>query len=709
MPKLSRFFAASSDLLMVTKAQGGEAYRINPAFSRTLGWQEPELDATTFLDLVHPDDALSAQAAFSKLGRGDQAVETAFRMRAKAGGWRCIEWHATAFPEEGLHYWLGRDITDRSRINGTGAAAETSALRESMGDAYFAVDANWNITAVNRRATDLAQVTRGEVIGAYLWDVLWEMKATNSPGYRYFNQAMVERRQIDFEQYNPTHDFWASVSVYPQHDGGLWVFVRDVSARRQAEDGLRAREALLSAILEHLPIGVGLIDKEGRVLNANSPFRRLVPEIVPSLDEARGHRWRAYRPDGEPIERSEYPAMRALRGETVVPGIDFLHEGDDARQSWIRLGAVPFHDPSWPAAGAVVYATDITAQKQIEAALRASEERLRLAQELGGVGSFDWDLDDDTAEVSDQLRQIFGLPPERPTSSEHFFSEVVHPDDAAPLRDAVTAALEAGDVFKSEFRIIRLTDGELRWVQVQAGVVRDRKCGRTRFMGIVRDVTERRQAQERLELLMREVDHRGKNLLAVMRSVVQRTQAASAGELIAAMTGRIEALARVHTLLADSSWVGVRLEALVHDELAPFGTTSVRAQYRGPSVKLQPAAAQMMGLVLHELATNAAKHGALSTPEGRVAVEWSVDRKTGELTLYWTERGGPEVEPPDSRGFGTSIIQSGLAYQLGATVQMDWQSHGLVVHFTLPAEYIESVGRARAEPPREPASAMPQS
>lgn len=567
MPKLSRFFAASSDLLMVTRAQGAIVHRINPAFTRTLGWQEPERAATPFLDLVHEDELARAGAALSELDRGEQTVNAAFRMRTKGGGWRCIEWHATAFPEEGLHYWLGRDITDRPAVNGASAAAqsETAALRESMGDAYFAVDADWYITEVNRRATDLAQVTKGEVLGTYLWDILWQMKAAESPGYRYLNQAMTERRQIDFELYSQPLGFWASVSIYPREDGGLWVFVRDVSARKEAEE-----------------------------------------------------------------------------------------------------------------------------------ALRASEERLRLAQEFGGVGSFDWNAETDETKVSDQLRQIFGLPPHQPTTSQNFFGEIVHPDDVEALRSAAAAAIERGGIFKSEFRIIRPLDQQVRWLQVQAGLFRD-GAGATRFVGIARDVTERRREQERERLLMGEIDHRGKNLLAVMRSVVQRTRAATTKQFIAAMTGRIESLARVHTLLAESGWEGVRLEPLVRDELAPFETTATRARFSGPAVELRPEAAQMMGLVLHELATNAAKHGALSIPEGRVAVEWTLDGATDELMLRWKERGGPAVQPPGERGFGTSVIQAGVAYQLGAAVEMDWQPQGLVVHLRLPAHHVALFSPACAE------------
>lgn len=197
------------------------------------------------------------------------------------------------------------------------------------------------------------------------------------------------------------------------------------------------------------------------------------------------------------------------------------------------------------------------------------------------------------------------------------------------------------------------------------------------------EVTEIRQAREREQLLMREVDHRAKNLLTVVQSVLYLTRSAeSVEDYRLAVTGRIQALGRVHTILADNRWDGVPLSDLVTQELAPYGT-AVDITAQEASVLLPPSPAQAISMILHELATNSAKHGALSD-SGRVAVDC---RATGErIRLLWVEHGGPPVEPQTRRGFGTSLIQTAVKRLLGGTLDMRFEPGGLTceIEFPLP-------------------------
>jgi len=181
--------------------------------------------------------------------------------------------------------------------------------------------------------------------------------------------------------------------------------------------------------------------------------------------------------------------------------------------------------------------------------------------------------------------------------------------------------------------------------------------------------------------LVREVDHRAKNALALAQSIVRLTRADNVKTYVNAVEGRINALARVHTILSLSSWQGAEMSRLLNEELAPY-SMSDRIRLNGTEVHLQPATAQTLALALHELVTNSAKYGALSSLSGHLSIDWQVDGDT--LALTWEERGGPEVREPTSRGFGTRSLMASVESQLGGQAVFDWQAEGLVCRLQVP-------------------------
>jgi PAS domain S-box-containing protein len=200
-----------------------------------------------------------------------------------------------------------------------------------------------------------------------------------------------------------------------------------------------------------------------------------------------------------------------------------------------------------------------------------------------------------------------------------------------------------------------------------------------------RDVTEQKRNEERMRLLAAEVDHRAKNMLALVQIMLRHTRAANVEEFARAVQGRVAALARAHTLLSESRWHGADLLRLLEDELAPFRRAEGgRVRLDGPPVELTPRAAQSLALALHELTTNAAKHGALSAPEGRIGVGWSW-RDDGRLALRWKETGGPRTDAPAERGLGTRVIARSIEDQLGGEARFDWRPEGLVFELMVPA------------------------
>ena len=202
---------------------------------------------------------------------------------------------------------------------------------------------------------------------------------------------------------------------------------------------------------------------------------------------------------------------------------------------------------------------------------------------------------------------------------------------------------------------------------------------------IARDISERKQNEAKIEALAGEAEHRAKNVLATVQATVRLSHSDTPAGLKQAIEGRIQALANVHRLFVESRWTGAELHSLVKEELGVYcQDRDGRARLDGPNLLLQPDMAQAIAVVLHELATNAAKYGALSVPDGHVQVDWSraVD---GRLTLCWTETGGPPVEPPAHRGFGTRVMENMIRGQLKGEMRFDWRAEGLACEIALPA------------------------
>jgi len=200
---------------------------------------------------------------------------------------------------------------------------------------------------------------------------------------------------------------------------------------------------------------------------------------------------------------------------------------------------------------------------------------------------------------------------------------------------------------------------------------------------ILRDIAERKINEEARLLLAREVDHRAKNVLAVVQALVSLTQANTKDEFIAAVRGRVSALGRAHSLLAENRWEGGGMRQIVVDETAPYHKPG-QIEINGPALVLAPHAVQPLSLLIHEMATNAIKYGALSAEEGRVEVAWRV-LSDQSLELSWFEHGGPAVKEPVSRGFGSTLVREVATRQLAGTIDVSWPLEGVRVIATLPS------------------------
>ncbi|WP_207481945.1 PAS domain S-box protein [Arenibaculum pallidiluteum] len=205
---------------------------------------------------------------------------------------------------------------------------------------------------------------------------------------------------------------------------------------------------------------------------------------------------------------------------------------------------------------------------------------------------------------------------------------------------------------------------------------------------IAHDISERLRAERQVREMMHELDHRAKNVLAVAQAIVRLTKADDIAQYSSLVQGRISALARAHSQVAENKWHGASLDTLVASELEPFRAGEATLTSRGPEVLLAPTAAQAVAIVLHELATNAAKHGALSAPKGSVEVTWFLDGPEDALTLRWVESGVSGVRKPARRSFGTRVIERQIPDQLKGKARIEWAATGLRCEFEIPRSYL---------------------
>ena len=239
--------------------------------------------------------------------------------------------------------------------------------------------------------------------------------------------------------------------------------------------------------------------------------------------------------------------------------------------------------------------------------------------------------------------------------------------------------------------IALIRDGEVRWVESRSFISYDSDGRPQRIIGVNIDITERKRAEEHQRVLVAELDHRVKNVLATVSAVAGQTleTSSSMDHFVAALDGRIRSMATAHELLSTRQWRGMPLAELVRREFAAYASSN-NTRIDGPEVMLSAEAGQAMAMVIHELVTNAAKYGALSTQSGRVSVRWY--RKlngSAQLIVIWQETGGPRVEAPKKSGYGTGVVRDLIPYEFGGTVDLSFAPEGVRCRLEIPFDRVE--------------------
>ena len=445
-------------------------------------------------------------------------------------------------------------------------------------------------------------------------------------------------------------------------------------------------------ILDALPVAVYTTDAQGRITYYNQAAEDLWgrrPKI--GSDQWCGS-WRLFWPDGRLLPHDECPMAVTLKEGHPVRGVEAIAERPDGTRVPFLPYPTPLRDATGQLVGAINLLVDLTERRRAEvesaqlAAVVASSDDAIISKTLEGRVT-SW---------NEGASRIFGW-----EASEMIGQPILRiiPPELHDEEVEILARLRRGERIE-HFDTVRLAkDGRRVDISLAVSPIRDNSGWVTGASKVARDVTERKESEKLQRLLVDELDHRVKNTLATVQAIASHSlrRARNSEDFVSSFTGRVQALARAHHLLTERTWRGADVADLVREQVVLGVVESNRVAFSGPALLLDPQSALHLALVLHELATNARKYGALSVPQGQLSVSWSMLANKGRmLVLQWSERGGPAVAAPSSVGFGTSLIQQALDAH-GGSASIQYAAEGVTCEIKLPLAEPLPLGSAASE------------
>ena len=456
-------------------------------------------------------------------------------------------------------------------------------------------------------------------------------------------------------------------------------FTFDVTEARGAVQRLRENEQQFHAMIEALPAAVYTTDADGYITFYNQAAAELAgrkPEI--GIDQW-CVTWRLFQPDGSPLRLEQCPMAIALKERRPVRGEELIAERPDGGRARLMPFPTPLFDKDGCLTGGINMLVDITERHASEAEnarlaaiVRSSEDAI-ISTTVDGIITY-W---------SRGATKLYGYDEEEMVGKSIM---CIIPPDAYDEELLVQASVLRGEHIEN-YETDRLTkNGKRVSISLNISRVRNKTSNTIGIARVGRDVTARKAAERVQNLLMGELNHRVKNTLATVQAIAnQSIRSAKDPEVfVRSFGGRLQALARAHTLLTDNSWQGTDLLVLVRDQLLLGDADHKQIRYSGPSVLLDAQTALHLALVLHELGTNARKYGSLSSVKGQLGISWTVKNEEGrKLFFHWKERGGPPVSVPSRQGFGTTLIERSLQGH-GGKVLIEFGGDGVTCELVLP-------------------------
>lgn len=444
-----------------------------------------------------------------------------------------------------------------------------------------------------------------------------------------------------------------------------------------ARDRSPLSEAFFRNLIDALPAAVYATDTAGAITYYNEAAATLWG-FRPALGESKWRAsWKLFWSDGRPLPYDQCPMAIALKEGRALRG----HEAVAERPDGVRIPFIPFPTPLYDSSGVMVGAVnmllDITDRKRSE----QDAQRLAAIIESSGDAIISKDLNGIITSWNPAAERIFGYLAEEIIGKSIL---VLIPPQYQDEETRIIDRVRRGHRVEHYETVRQRKHGGLIDVSLTVSPIKNADGKIVGASKIARDISDRKRTEAQLLNLAREAEHRTKNILATVQAAVRLSNADTVAEFKNAVFGRIDALAKVHALFVQSRWSGAELRSMVAQELSPYcGADDPRCRIEGPGMLLEPNAAQAIAVSLHELATNAAKYGPLSVPDGTLQVNWS-RALDGRMVLRWVEAGGPPVTPPTRQGFGMRVMEAMIRDQLGGELRLDWRQGGLLCEITLP-------------------------